>query len=66
MESDKYICVREKVDEKAQVVIIETANPSAAKRINMLATAVMMNPEVKVLALRAAVACKCTLRRLLA
>lgn len=53
MESDKYITVREKIDEKATVVIIDTANPQPPMRISMTASAVLMNPEVKVLALRA-------------
>ncbi|KNC53501.1 clathrin heavy chain 1 [Thecamonas trahens ATCC 50062] len=53
LESDKYICVRETVGGKAQVVMVDVNAPKTPQRINMLATAVLMNPEVKVLALRA-------------
>ncbi|XP_046360192.1 clathrin heavy chain 1 isoform X3 [Haliotis cracherodii] len=53
MESDKYICVREKVGETAQVVIIDmndTANPI---RRPISADSAIMNPTSKVIALKA-------------
>ena len=52
MESDKYICVREKVGETAQVVIIDmndTANPI---RRPISADSAIMNPASKVIALK--------------
>ncbi|CAH1801405.1 unnamed protein product [Owenia fusiformis] len=53
MESDKYICVREKVGDTAQVVIIDlndTANPI---RRPISADSAIMNPTSKVIALKA-------------
>nr|XP_032803267.1 clathrin heavy chain 1 isoform X2 [Petromyzon marinus] len=53
MESDKFICVREKVAEQAQVVIIDmndTANPI---RRPISADSAIMNPASKVIALKA-------------
>lgn len=53
MESDKYICVREKVGDLAQVVIIDmndTANPI---RRPISADSAIMNPTSKVIALKA-------------
>lgn len=53
MESDKYICVREKVGDTAQVVIIDmndTANPI---RRPISADSAIMNPASKVIALKA-------------
>ena len=52
MESDKYICIREKVGETAQVVIIDmndTANPI---RRPISADSAIMNPTSKVIALK--------------
>ena len=52
MESDKFICVREKVGETAQVVIIDlndTANPI---RRPISADSAIMNPASKVIALK--------------
>lgn len=52
MESDKFICVREKVNETAQVVIIDmndTANPT---RRPISADSAIMNPASKVIALK--------------
>jgi len=54
MESDKFICVREKVGENNQVVIIDlndTANPI---RRPISADSAIMNPASKVIALKAA------------
>eukprot|EP00053_Salpingoeca_punica_P012105 m.107985 g.107985 ORF g.107985 m.107985 type:complete len:1673 (-) comp15857_c0_seq1:337-5355(-) len=53
MESDKFICVREKVGEKAEVVILETANPSGVTRRPISADSAIMNPGSKVIALKA-------------
>lgn len=53
MESDKFICIREKVGETAQVVIIDmndTANPI---RRPISADSAIMNPTSKVIALKA-------------
>ncbi|KAI8117801.1 Clathrin heavy chain [Lucilia cuprina] len=53
MESDKFICVREKVNDTAQVVIIDmndTANPT---RRPISADSAIMNPASKVIALKA-------------
>lgn len=52
MESDKFICVRERVGETAQVVIIDmndTANPI---RRPISADSAIMNPASKVIALK--------------
>lgn len=52
MESDKFICVREKVGESSQVVIIDlndTANPI---RRPISADSAIMNPASKVIALK--------------
>ena len=53
MESDKFICVREKVGEAAQVVIIDMATPQAPIRRPISADNAIMNPASKVIALRA-------------
>lgn len=52
MESDKFICVREKGNDTAQVVIIDmndTANPT---RRPISADSAIMNPASKVIALK--------------
>ncbi|XP_054155438.1 clathrin heavy chain 1-like isoform X3 [Oppia nitens] len=54
MESDKYICVREKVGDSAQVVIIDMANSSSPIRRPISADSAIMNPLTKVIALKAA------------
>ncbi|RWS16792.1 Clathrin heavy chain 1-like protein [Dinothrombium tinctorium] len=53
MESDKFICVREKVGESAQVVIIDMANPQQPIRRPISADSAIMNPASKVIALKA-------------
>ncbi|CAK9299457.1 unnamed protein product [Gordionus sp. m RMFG-2023] len=53
LESDKYICVREKLDEKVQVVIIDMANPNNPIRRFISGDSTIMNPNSKVLALKA-------------
>ena len=52
MESDKYICVREKVGETAQVVIVDMADPGNPTRRPISADSAIMNPASKVIALK--------------
>ncbi|MEJ1272266.1 clathrin heavy polypeptide (Hc) [Cricetulus griseus] len=54
MESDKFICIREKVGEQAQVVIIDMNDPSNPIRRPISADSAIMNPASKVIALKAA------------
>ncbi|XP_041347911.1 clathrin heavy chain 1 isoform X2 [Gigantopelta aegis] len=53
MESDKYICIREKVGETAQVVIIDMNDTSNPIRRPISADSAIMNPASKVIALKA-------------
>uniref|UniRef100_A0A5F8H8F9 Clathrin heavy chain n=1 Tax=Monodelphis domestica TaxID=13616 RepID=A0A5F8H8F9_MONDO len=53
MESDKFICIREKVGEQAQVVIIDMSDPAAPIRRPISAESAIMNPASKVIALKA-------------
>ncbi|KAJ3123689.1 hypothetical protein HK100_011525 [Physocladia obscura] len=53
MESDKYICVREKVGEQNQVVIIDLNNPTNLVRRPITADSAIMNPAANVIALKA-------------
>uniref|UniRef100_A0A4W4DWA0 Clathrin, heavy chain b (Hc) n=1 Tax=Electrophorus electricus TaxID=8005 RepID=A0A4W4DWA0_ELEEL len=52
MESDKFICVREKVGEQAQVVIIDMNDPNTPIRRPISADSAIMNPASKVIALK--------------
>ena len=52
MESDKFLCVREKVGDTAQVVIIDMADSSNPIRRPISADSAIMNPASKVLALK--------------
>ncbi|UYV79562.1 CLTC [Cordylochernes scorpioides] len=54
MESDKFICIREKVGETAQVVIVDMTNPTSPIRRPISADSAIMNPSSKVIALKAA------------
>lgn len=54
MESDKYICIREKVGETAQVIIIDMNDSSNPIRRPISADSAIMNPASKVIALKAA------------
>ncbi|KAJ3372990.1 hypothetical protein HDU91_001672 [Kappamyces sp. JEL0680] len=54
MESDKYICVREKVGEQNQVVIIDMNNPQGLVRRPITADSAIMNPVNNIIALKAA------------
>lgn len=53
MESDKFICVREKVGDSAQVVIIDMSNSANPIRRPISADSAIMNPASKVIALKA-------------
>ena len=52
MESDKFICVREKVGETAQVVIIDLHDATNPIRRPISADSAIMNPTSKVIALK--------------
>lgn len=52
MESDKFICVREKVGETSEVVIIDMADPTNPIRRPISADSAIMNPASKVIALK--------------
>lgn len=62
MESDKFICIREKVGEQAQVVIIDMADPNNPIRRPISADSAIMNPASKVIALKGKFWLKCMLR----
>ncbi|EPZ31434.1 clathrin heavy chain 1-like protein [Rozella allomycis CSF55] len=53
MESDKYICIREKVGEQNQLVIIDMGDVSNPLRRPISADSAIMNPASKVIALKA-------------
>lgn len=53
MESDKFICIREKVGDNAQVVIIDMSDPTNPIRRPISADSAIMNPASKVIALKA-------------
>lgn len=52
MESDKFICVREKSGETAQVVIIDMNDSNNPIRRPISADSAIMNPASKVIALK--------------
>lgn len=52
MESDRYICVREKAGEQSQVVIIDMEDPDAIVRRPISADSAIMHPDKKVIALK--------------
>jgi len=52
MESDKFICVREKVADTSQVVIIDLADAANPIRRPITADSAIMNPASKVIALK--------------
>ena len=52
MESDKFICVREKVGETAQVVIIDLNDSANPIRRPITADSAIMHPTSKVIALK--------------
>ena len=51
MESDKFICVRQKVDETSQVVIIDLADKENPFRRPITADSAIMNPATNIIAL---------------
>lgn len=53
MESDKFLCVREKVGDTAQVVIIDMSDTANPIRRPISADSAIMNPTSKVIALKA-------------
>jgi hypothetical protein len=53
MESDKFICVREKVNETSQVVIIDLNDATNPIRLPITADSAIMHPTSKVIALKA-------------
>lgn len=53
-DNPRYICVREKVGEKFECVIIDMANPSSPQRREMSADSVIMNPDSQIIALKSA------------
>ena len=54
MESDKFICMREKVADTSQVVIIDLADAVNPIRRPITADSAIMNPASKVIALKGA------------
>lgn len=52
MESDKFICIREKVGEQNQVVIVDLSDPNNPIRRPISADSAIMNPTSKVIALK--------------
>ena len=52
MESDKFICVREKVEDTAFVVIIDMADATHPIKRPITADSAIMNPTTKVIALK--------------
>lgn len=57
MESDKFICVREKVGEQNQVVIVDMSDPTNPIRRPISADSAIMNPASKVIALKGTSVC---------
>jgi len=53
MESSKYICVREQVQEKSSVAILDLANPRDLQRRPITADSAIMNPTQNLIALKA-------------
>ncbi|KAK2465631.1 hypothetical protein APHAL10511_002175 [Amanita phalloides] len=53
LESDHYICVREKINEQNQVVIIDLADANNVLRRPITADSAIMHPKQKILALKA-------------
>jgi clathrin heavy chain len=52
LESDRFICVREKVNEQNQVVIIDLADANNLMRRPITADSAIMHPKQKILALK--------------
>lgn len=54
MESDRFICVREKVGEQSQVVIVDLNDANNVMRRPITADSAIMNPASKIIALKGA------------
>ena len=54
LESDHFICVREKVNEQNQVVIVDLADANNVLRRPITADSAIMHPHHKILALKCA------------
>jgi len=52
LESDHFICIREKVGEQGQVVIVDLADANNVLRRPISADSAIMHPKQKILALR--------------
>lgn len=52
LESDHFICVREKVNEQNQVIIIDLADANNVLRRPITADSAIMHPQKKILALK--------------
>lgn len=52
MESDRYICVREKVGDQNQVIVVDLNNPADILRRPITADSAIMNPTQKIIALK--------------
>lgn len=52
MESEKYVCIREKVGESNNVVIIDLADPTNIMKRPITADSAIMHPTTQVIALR--------------
>ncbi|OJA13783.1 hypothetical protein AZE42_12645, partial [Rhizopogon vesiculosus] len=65
LESDHFICVREKVNEQNQVVIIDLADANNVLRRPISADSVIMHPHKKILAFKGDVMCTMQRRELL-
>jgi clathrin heavy chain len=52
LESDKFICIREKIGEQSQVVIIDMSDPMSPLRRPITADSAIMNPKSKIIALK--------------
>ena len=53
MESEKFICVRDQAGPQTAVVIVDVQNPRQPLRLPMTGDSALMNPQSKVIALRA-------------
>jgi clathrin heavy chain len=52
MESDRFICVREQVNNQNQVVIIDVSNNNDITRRPITADSAIMHPKLKIMALK--------------
>ena len=52
MESDKYICVRQKYKEQSNLVVVDVAMPSKTTTYPILGDSAIMNPDLDIIALK--------------